>query len=314
MDYIIDSQLDGLTVLDFLKRADGISRTLCKRLKFIPDGILLNGEKVTVRAKLHTGDRLSLAVEDTEPSQNLSPVDIPLDIIFEDEDIVLPNKPCFMPTHPSHDHYDDTVANALAFRYKESSTPFVFRPVNRLDRNTSGLVLIAKNRIAASKLSSALKEGRISKTYISLLDGHLAEDEGDIETYIRRCGDSIIVRENCDADGGGDYALTKFRVICRGGGHTLVFATPVTGRTHQLRVHFSGLGCAISGDDLYGGGQELIARHALHAYSLSFPLPSTDEEITLHAPLHEDMREAISSAFGDICSSCLELQEILKRK
>ena len=314
MDYIIDSDLDGLTVLDFFKRADGISRTLCKRLKFLPDGILLNGEKVTVRAKLHTGDKLSLAIEDTEPSQNLSAVDIPLSIIFEDEDIVLPNKPSFMPTHPSHDHYDDTVANALAFRYKEATPPFVFRPVNRLDRNTSGLVLIARNRIAASKLSSALQEGRISKTYVALLDGYLAEDEGNIETYIRRCGDSIIVRENCDRCGGGDYALTKYRVICRGGGHTLVFATPVTGRTHQLRVHFAGLGSPISGDDLYGGGNKLISRHALHAYSLTFPLPSTDEEITLYAPLQEDMRRAISSAFGDCSSLCPALQEILKRK
>ena len=311
MDYIVDASLDGLTVLDFIKRSDGISMTLCKRLKFIPNGILLNGEKVTVRAKLKTGDLLSLAVEDTEKSPNLSAVDIPLDIVYEDGDIALPNKPPFMPTHPSHDHYDDTVANALAYRYKNGASPFVFRPVNRLDRNTSGLVLIARNRIAASKLSAALQEGKISKTYIALLEGELPNDAGEIETYIRRQDESIILRENCGVGCGGDYALTKYRVICKTCGHTLVFATPVTGRTHQLRVHFSGLGAPIAGDDLYGGTQKYISRHALHAYSLSFPLPSTNEEITVYAPLHDDMQEAICKIFGDMRA---ELQEILKRK
>lgn len=299
LDFKVDFDFDGKNILDFLKLKLGLSAALRKHLKFVENGILLNGTHATVRAVMHEGDLLTLALEDSEGSTKLVPVDLPLPIVYEDNDLIIPNKPADMPTHPSRDHYEDTVANALAYRYKELDTPFVFRPVNRLDRNTSGAVIIARNRVAAGYLSKALREGKIKKTYAAILCGIPKDIEGEIETYMRRTADSIIVRENCGENEGGDYALTKYKVIATADGYSLVLASPITGRTHQLRVHFSGIGCAILGDDLYGEESSLINRHALHAASLSFPLPSTKEEIKVKAPLPCDMQKAVDLLFGE---------------
>ncbi len=299
MKYIINSDENGRSVKDILRNSVGLSAAFIKHLKFIENGITLNGEHATVRRTVSTGDVLTLATEDTKHGEQLTPADIPLDIVFEDDDVILPNKPAFMPTHPSHLHHGDTVADALAFRYKAQGLPFVFRPVNRLDKNTSGLTLIAKNRISAARLAEAMRKGDIKKQYVAVLCGVLPQDEGIIETYMRRTAQSVIVRENCSAEDGGDYALTKYRVLCRTEEYSLVLASPITGRTHQLRVHFAGLGCPIAGDDLYGSEHPLISRHALHALRLSFPHPSSGEQLTLTAPLPEDMRHFITAVFGE---------------
>ena len=309
MNYRVDAESEGKSIREFMKNKLGLSSALCKHLKFIENGITLNGAHATVRAILKEGDLLSLAIEDTESPQKLSPVELPLPIVYEDDDLVVPNKPCDMPTHPSRNHYDDTVANALAFRYRELGSPFVFRPVNRLDRNTSGALLIARNRVAAGFLSDALRRGEIKKTYVALLCGAPAVRRGEIETYMKRTAESIIVRENCSADEGGDYALTKYRTVASADKYSLVLARPITGRTHQLRVHFAGIGCPILGDDMYGEACELISRHALHAYSLEFPLPSTKERIKVNAPLPQDMRELTETLFGeDILESLYEIE------
>ena len=298
MDYRVEIDFEGRSILDFMKIKLGLSSALRKRLKFIENGILLNGVHATVRAVLHSGDTLSLAIEDTEGSPKLVAVELELPIVYEDDDLVIPNKPADMPTHPSRDHYEDTVANALAFRYKDLDTPFVFRPVNRLDRNTSGALLIARNRVAAGYLSKALCDGKIKKTYAAILCGTPKEESGKIETYMRRTAESIIVRENCGKNEGGDHALTEYRVVATTPEYSLVLASPITGRTHQLRVHFAGIGCAILGDDLYGEESPLISRHALHACSLTFPLPSTKKETLVTAPLPSDMGELVVSLFG----------------
>jgi len=303
----VEKHLDGATVLDVIKKELGLSGSTLRHLKFLEDGIMLNGERVTVRRPVHEGDLLSLATDDAEPQENLLPVDLPLSVVYEDADVVVPDKPADMPTHPSHNHHGDTVANALAFRYREMGIPFVFRPVNRLDRNTSGLLLIARNRPAAATLSAAMREGRIQKQYLAVLDGIPASTEGIIETYIRRTAESIIVRENCAEGEGGDRAVTHYRVLAAENGHAVVLASPITGRTHQLRVHFAGLGCPIVGDDMYGTPSPHIGRHALHAYRLTFPKPSDGEPITLCAPLHDDMR-ALAERFFDT-----PLSEILKK-
>ena len=201
-----------------------------------------------------------------------------------------------MPTHPSRDHHGDTLADALAYRYRDSSLPFVFRPINSLDRNTSGLTLIARNRISAAKLSDSMRTGRIKKRYLAILDGVPPEKSGTIKTHIRRTAESIIVREVCD-ESDGDYALTRYTLLAERDGRSLVLASPETGRTHQLRVHFAHIGCAILGDDMYGGASDLIERHALHAALLSFPHPSDDRELTLLAPLPDDMKELATRLF-----------------
>lgn len=297
MTFTVNSADAGKCVLDFLREKTGMSRAMLRHLKFMENGITVGGSHVTVRYILKEGDLLAIKAEDEEAPEKLLAVDLPVSVVYEDSELVVPDKPPFMPTHPSLDHYEDTLANALAFRYKDEKIPFVFRPVNRLDRNTSGLCLVARNRIAASKLFSAMKRGEIEKKYIAVLDGVLPEKEGEIVTYIGRTPNSIIVRQVC-AEGEGDIAITRYRTLYTNGKHSIVEAMPVTGRTHQLRVHFSHLGAPIVGDELYGKETELIARHALHAAALSFPHPLANEKISLRAPLHDDMKALIKALFG----------------
>ena len=299
MEIKIDSNTDGLTVLQILKGELGLSRAFIKHLKFKEGGITLNGEHATVHRQVKAGDTLCLAVEDTVTPEKLTPSALELPVLYEDDDVAVPNKPSDMPTHQSFGHYGDTVANALTYRYESQGLPFVFRPVNRLDRNTSGLLIIARNRISAAYLSDAMKSGEISKQYIAVLRGILTEDEGIIDTYMRRTAESVIVREVCDQNGGGDRAITKFKVICRSDTHTMVLASPVTGRTHQLRVHFAHMGCPIEGDDMYSDGGELISCHALHSYLLTFPRPSDGVKITVTAPLPRDIRLLCEKVFGE---------------
>lgn len=297
MELYIDAERAGKTVFDVLRRELGFSNRLLARLKQDERGILADGERVTVRYPLRLGQRLTLAVEDRAPSEAILPVDLPISVLYEDEFLWGVNKPPEMPTHPSHGHYDDTLANALAWYAAQRGEPFVFRPVNRLDRNTSGVVLIARDQRAAGVLARTMQQRQMKKRYLALLDGELFPDAGTLSAPIRRRAESIIFREVC-GEGEGDEAITAWRVLARGGGYTLVEASPETGRTHQLRVHFAHLGCSIHGDDLYGSAAEDMPRQALHAYTLAFPHPVTGEEIILTAPLPEDFRNLLITLFG----------------
>ena len=300
MEFLISKADEGRTVKAFLTETLHPSNKLLRSLKFREDGILLNGEHVTVRKLLHEGDLLTLALDDESEEQSIEPVDLPLAILYEDDDLVVPAKPADMPTHPSRDHHYDTVANALAYRYRKSGTPYIFRPINRLDRNTSGLLVVARNRLAAGRLTRSLQKGEFEKTYLAILDGVVPTDEGVLMDYLHRTEKSIILRETCPKEAeGAEYAETAFSVLLRGAAHTLVEAHPLTGRTHQLRVQFAHFGYPIAGDDLYGTENEAIGRHALHAYRLSFPHPMTGEHLTFTAPLPEDFAHFASLCFGD---------------
>ena len=242
------------------------------------------------------GDVLRLKTDDTEDDTcpYMIPVDLPLRIAYEDEHVTVVDKPPMMPAHPSYQHRLDTVANALAFRY--SDAPFVFRPVNRLDRDTSGLMLTARTRLAASRLYLSMVGGEIRKYYIALLEKEPPEPSGIIETYMKRVDDSIIMRRVCEKDEEkARLALTAYKVLYSGGGVCAVIASPVTGRTHQLRVHFSHVGCPLLGDTMYGGNTDKIDRHALHSAYLSFPHPEGGvREIVSTLPA--DMRAALGDA------------------
>ncbi len=298
MEYRVERETAGTTVLEVAKRKLGISTALLKHLKFLDNGICVDGKRVTVRYVLQEGDVLTLAVEDTASGETATPADLPLPVLYEDEDTVVPNKPSDMPTHPSCGHREDTVANALAFRYRSRGIPFVFRPVNRLDRNTSGLLLIGRNRIAAARLSEGMRQGRIRKVYLAILAGVPQEESGWIRTYMRRTERSVILRENCEKGQGGDFALTRYRVLLQSESHSLVCAAPLTGRTHQLRVHFAGIGCPILGDDLYGSPSNLIGRHALHSCVLTFPRVRDGAPVTVRSPLPKDMAMVARLLFG----------------
>ena len=285
MDIIIDKEHDGATVKRILVSDLGLSHASISRLKRLDGGITLNGERVTVRAAVKEGDLLSLAVEDRAEDVNADvlPMEGELDVLYEDGDCIAVNKPSGIATHPSREHPADTLANIFAYRAKLCGEPFVFRPVNRLDRETSGIVLCAKNKRAAAVLGGEMVKGNIKKKYYALLCGDLAADSGEISGYVVRAGESIILRRMADAGRDSEYSLTRWRKIASDGAYTLVEAEPVTGRTHQLRVHFSHAGHPIAGDGLYGNGDDPCGRLALHAHELTFG------GRTVTAPLPEDL-------------------------
>lgn len=301
MQYIIDAPYDGVMLKQYLCDELGLSRRLLTRLKQHPSGILLDGRRVTVRATLHAGAVLTLALEDTPDTKSgiIVPSAILPDILYEDEDILVCNKPFGMPTHPSHGHFDDTLANAVAhYDVTVKGQAGVFRPINRLDRDTSGVVLIARHQLAAARLSEAMREGRIRKRYLTILEGVPPCRDGLIDASICRERESIITRCICPPDAPGAHeALTHYRIVARWsvGSHerSLVCAEPRTGRTHQLRLHFAHVGAPIAGDTMYGrsfDGVPTPARQALHAYSLTFPHPTTGKTVTAVAPLGDDLR------------------------
>lgn len=290
MKIIISEQNAGKTVFDILKWDIGISSRMLTRLKKSDTGILVNGEHVTVRRILLCGDELEVESErEVVKERAIEPCNIPIDVIYEDEDIIAVNKPCNMPTHPSHGHYTDTLANALAWYYRDRD--FTFRAVSRLDRDTSGVVVVAKNQLSAARLSKSHINGEIKKTYLAVLQGELEGSGGVIEGYIRRLDDGIIKRGNFESGAESEYAKTLYRVVGVGGGVTAVLVRPVTGRTHQIRVHFSSMGYSLEGDEIYGGSHDKIARQALHAVAISFPHPSSRKTIDLTAKLPHDMLE-----------------------
>ncbi len=289
MEFKVGVGDSGILLRSYLKRLS-LSNKLIAHLKTVENGITINGEHVTVRYTLKQGDVVGLAIEDTESSEAVEPRELPLDILYEDDDLVVCNKPPFMPTHPSHNHHDDTLANALAFYY--SDKPFVFRPVNRLDRNTSGTVLVAKNARAAAMLFSEMKKRNIGKTYLAVVEGELCGG-GVIEKYLCRTEASIIVRRVCEEnEPGAQYAKTEYSSVATENNLSLVRLNPLTGRTHQLRVHLASIGHPILGDDIYGNASELISRQALHAESLTFKRPSDGEIIEIKAPLPRDIKDA----------------------
>lgn len=298
MKIIINENDHGITVFDLIKRKLRISSNILTKLKKSENGILVNGSHKTVRYRLSTGDIVELETDnDSASSENIVPTDIPVDILYEDRDIILVNKPPFMPTHPSHGHYEDTLANALAFYFNKQGLPFVFRVITRLDRNTSGVVLVAKNQLSASRLSESLLRGNFCKNYLALVTGTPCPHSGEIKTYIKRATESIILRTVTDEPEGAQFAHTTYRVLDSGSGCSLLYASPVTGRTHQLRVHFSHIGHPIIGDELYGGDCSVFSRQALHAYSLTFPHPTSGDDMSVFAPLHDDLAEFIKKNF-----------------
>lgn len=295
----VTSEMDGILLRDLLRRELHISVKLLARLKRDEAGILVNGERVTVRRILRAGDIVELSDFPEEPPTHIEAVELPVEIVYEDEYMLVADKPPFMPTHPSHDHHYDTLANALAYRYREIQSPYIFRPVSRLDRNTSGLVTVAKTKYASARLNQVMHRGGFSKQYLAILEGVPSSAEGEIAACLHRTAKSVILREVCSPDTpDAEPSVTRYRLVFSDGVHSVVLASPITGRTHQLRVHFASKGTPILGDDLYGQVSEIIPRHALHALALNFRHPITDAEMSLRSPLPADMQTALSEIFG----------------
>jgi 23S rRNA pseudouridine1911/1915/1917 synthase len=294
----IGKEFDGMTVRDLLTYKLELSRRCISSLKNHERGIVLNGQKVTVRAVLSDGDVLELTFENE--GAEIVPKDIPIEILYEDDAISVVNKPAGMPTILSHGHYEDTLANALAYRYRDKD--FVMRAVNRLDRDTSGVCLVANSRRSAYILCEQMKDRGMEKKYLALLDGVIDADNSEkiIKNYIKRKEGSTMMRE-VSAGSDGDISETHYRLFATGKRYSAVIAEPKTGRTHQLRVHFSHIGYPITGDTMYGSANEKISRQALHAFELTFTHPYTKEKMTFRAPVPDDML-ALMSEDGIDCA------------
>lgn len=292
MKRTVKREEDGITLLSLLKGREKLSSRTVKTLKFREGGIKVNGEDVTVRRILREGDIVELAVEDREEdrAESVVPRKLPIKLLYRDAYITVCNKPPKMPTHPSHGHLDDTLANALAYLASVKGEPFVFRPVNRLDGDTSGIVLTANDRISAGRLFTQMKNGEIRKTYIAVVCGVPEPMRGLIDAPIARADQGILMRT---VSAEGREARTEYNTVevSRDGKYSLVVLRPLTGRTHQIRVHMAYIGCPLVGDFLYGERSELIGRHALHAARMTFAHPADGRTITVSAPLPDDMAE-----------------------
>ena len=265
-------------IKDFLK-SFGVSSALLTKLKQTEIGITLNGSFAKAIEQMKTGDILQISIE--SKGHMPEPSDTEIDILYEDEDILVVNKPPFMPVHESRNHRGDTLSNAVAAHIKEDTA---FRAVFRLDRDTSGAVLIAKHELAASKLA-----GKIRKDYYAVVHGKIT-DSGTINLPIKRLDESIIKR--CVAED-GERAVTHYEVVKIKDGTTLLKINLETGRTHQIRVHFSHLGYPLVGDSLYGGEDERINRQALHCRDIYFIHPITNEEMHIFCPFPLDFQKLI---------------------
>lgn len=273
--------------IDFYLKSMGFSSQNIIQLKKMKESILLNGVWAYVNTPLKTGDKLTVHLQESAVSEKIVPVPLPFPIIYEDEDILVINKPADMPIHPSQNNYENTLANAAAFYFSSQNIPFTFRCINRLDRNTTGLTVLAKHMVSANILGKMVAERTLKREYRALCAGIPIPFENDIEKPIGRVDGSTI--ERCIDETNGEYALTHYKVLATGDDYAYLSLVLGTGRTHQIRVHMASIGHPLLGDSLYNPNvDDRIKRQALHSYRLSFAHPITGQPLQFIAPVPTD--------------------------
>lgn len=290
LQYIISKDHENLTILEFLRKM-GYSRHILSQMKADKEAILLNGARGFGKTLLKEGDHLRIRVLETEVSENIVATEMPLSILYEDEDILVLNKPAHTPIHPSQGHYENTLANGVAYYFAQKGEPFVYRCINRLDRDTTGALILAKNPLSAAILSQQMKERKIKRTYLALVEGFLPK-KGTVDAPIARVEGSTIEREVNFAT--GERAVTHFERLAYSGYFSLAELHLETGRTHQIRIHMKHIGHPLPGDYLYNPVYDRITRQPLHSYQLEFTHPITGGPLLFTAPLPEDFRKAFS--------------------
>ena len=287
IEYIISENTSPVTILDFLKR-EGFSRHILSSMKNASDTIILNGERGFGRSVLKPQDHLVITVPETESGENIIRTKMEIKILYEDEDILVINKPADMPVHPSAGNYENTLANGIAWYFYEKGEDFVYRCINRLDRDTTGALILAKNPLSAAILSVQMRNRQICRTYLALVDGVLPES-GNVDAPIARMDGSVITREVNFQN--GESAVTHYERLAVGKDYSLAELHLETGRTHQIRVHMKYIGCPLPGDFLYCPDYRFIDRQPLHSTYLRFSHPVTGEKLEFSASLPEDMRK-----------------------
>lgn len=278
--YTVPEEYDGKKVIAYLRGEAKISARLLKSLKRIDNGITLNGEHIRTVDILHTGDELKIEIPC--PDGGIEPMYIPINVIYEDDDLIAVNKSPFLACHPTHNHQGDTLANALAYHLKNEGKQSVFRAVGRLDKGTSGMVICALNKHSAAKIPKTAE-----KEYLAVVSGK-TEKYGTIDRPIYRPDPMKTIRAVGEQ---GDRAVTHWETVATDGKISFVRIKLETGRTHQIRVHFASIGMPLVGDSLYGTDEMKLGHQLLHCAKVSFVHPVTGEKITLEAPMPEDMKE-----------------------
>lgn len=279
LTYEITAEQAGTKIGDFLRTA-GYSRHVIIHLKKTENGILLNGEWAYVGQFLKEGDHLEIRIIESEASEQIVPAELPLDIVYEDEDLLIINKPADMPIHPSINNYNNTLANALMWYYQQKGETFVYRCINRLDRDTTGLLIVAKNMLSGGSLSDMSKKREIQREYLAIAEGEVPQ-EGVIDAPIARKEESVI--ERCVDFEKGDRAVTHYWRLDYRNGYSLVRLKLETGRTHQIRVHMKYIGYPLTGDYLYNPDYRILDHQALHSWKLAFRHPVTGAQMQFKA-------------------------------
>ncbi|HYF82329.1 MAG TPA: RluA family pseudouridine synthase [Clostridia bacterium] len=286
--YEIEKQHDGVKLGDYLREHLMMSRNGLIKVKK-SGSLKVNGLNVHTDIILKAGDKVEFELTD-QNSENILPEFMELAIIYEDEYMIVINKEAGIPTHPSKNHYMGTLANGLMYHLMEEGRDITIRPVNRLDKNTSGLVLFAKSSHIQHLMSLESYKHKISKEYLAIAQGRVEADSGTVDAPIAKEREHSVIRTVRED---GARAVTHYHVLERYEDYTLLSIFLETGRTHQIRVHMAYIGHPLLGDDLYGGGQEKIKRHALHAYNIKMLHPILHSNLNLTAELPEDMLQCL---------------------
>ncbi|MBF4694810.1 RluA family pseudouridine synthase [Fusibacter ferrireducens] len=287
LEYQVESKEKGLKVIDVIASHMHISSRLIRKCKS-NHNILLNQKKTSVNQIVSKGDIITLMLDHDENTFEPNPIEI--DIAFENADMMAINKPPFLVVHPTKGHPEGTLANAISYYQYRSNQNFKTRFINRLDRDTSGIVLIAKSAYAQQFISEQMQKDEVDKIYYAVVEGVVSEDKGTINAPIERAEDGDILRV---VRPDGLPSITHYEVAERFNGYSLLKVKLETGRTHQIRVHLAHIGHGIVGDHLYGKCSDWIDRQALHCFEMSFRKPRGNERIVVNASLPEDIRKLI---------------------
>lgn len=307
IQYKIEEKHNGKCISMFLKEKE-YSRAVIIELKKTKTGIQKNGTWAGVNEILNTGDILEICLKEQGASENIVPKELQLDILYEDEDILVVNKPYDTPIHPSVNNYNNTLANGVVHYYQQQNKPYIFRCINRLDRDTTGVTILAKNLISASILSKRMKERGLSRTYVAFVEG-ITKEEGTIDLPIGREEGTIIKRKIDEKE--GKHAVTHYckleELQIEGKAVSVVALQLETGRTHQIRVHMASIGHPLLGDFLYNESNHMLTRQALHAASCAFYHPITGEYKRITAPLPKDMAMLMQRSSNESCDLVAKL-------